>query len=43
MDPCVWYGEEMVPLFYVDDCLMLSPSKDKINELYASIQEDFKI
>ena len=21
VDPCVWYTEEMVLLFYVDDCL----------------------
>ena len=36
-DPCVWYIEEMVQLFYVDDCLMCSPYKDKIDEVYASI------
>ena len=33
----------MVLLFYVDECSMLSPSKDKIYEVYASIQEYFKI
>ena len=33
----------MVPLFYVDDCLMFSPSKDKIEEVYASIQVYFNI
>ena len=33
----------MVLLFYVDDWLMFSPSKDKIDEVYASIQEYFKI
>ena len=41
--PCGWYKEEMVLLFYVDDCLIFSPSKDKIDELYASLQENFKI
>ena len=33
----------MVLLFYIDDFLMFSPSKDKIDDLYTSIQEDFKI
>ena len=42
MDPCVWYKEEMVLLFYVDDCLIFSPSKDKIDEVYTSLQAYFK-
>ena len=33
----------MILLFYVEDCLMVSPSKDKIDEVYASIQEEFNI
>ena len=33
----------MVLIFYVDDCLVFSPSKGKIYEVYASIQEDFNI
>ena len=33
----------MVLLFYVDDCLIFSTSKDKIDELYAYLQEYFKI
>ena len=33
----------MVPLFYLDDFLMISPSKDKIDNLYASLQECFNI
>ena len=33
----------MVRLFYVDDCLIFSTSKDKIDELYASLQAYFKI
>ena len=32
----------MVPLFYADDCLMLGPYKDKIEEVYASLQTEFK-
>ena len=30
VDPCVCYKEEMVILFYIYDCLMFSPYKDKI-------------
>ena len=30
VDPCVWYRKDMVLLFYVDDCLMFSISKDKL-------------
>ena len=33
----------MVPLFYVDDCITFIPSKDKIDELYASLQAYFNI
>ena len=33
----------MVILFYVYDFLMFSTSKDKIDEVYASLQEDFNI
>ena len=43
MDPYVWYKQQVVLLFYVDDWLMFSPSKDKIDEVYAYIEADFKI
>ena len=33
----------MILLFYVDEFLMFSPSKDKIDEVYDSLREDFKI
>ena len=33
----------MVQLFYVDDCLIFSPSKDKIYDVYASLQAYFNI
>ena len=39
----VWYKEEIFLLFYVDDCLMFSPSTDKIDEVYASLWSYFKI
>ena len=43
MDTCAWYREETVILFYVDDCLMFSPSKDKIDDVYTSLQADLNI
>ena len=33
----------MVLLFYVDDCLIFIPSRDKIDEVCASLQAYFKI
>ena len=33
----------MVLLFYVDDCLMFSHSKDKFYDVYASLQENSNI
>ena len=33
----------MILLFYVDKCLIFSTSKDKIYEVYASLQADLKI
>ena len=36
-DPCVWYREDMVLLFYINDFLMFIPSKDKIDDVYASV------
>ena len=43
VDPGVWYREEIDILFYVDDCLIFSPSKDKIDDIYAPLQVGFKI
>ena len=43
MDPCVCYKEVMVLIFYVDYCLICSPSKDKIDEVYAYLQAYLKI
>ena len=33
----------MILLFYVHECLIFSPSKDTIYEVYASLQADLKI
>ena len=42
---CIYvYGtEKIVLLFYVDDCIMFSLSRDKLDDVYASIQVYFKI
>ena len=36
VDTCLWYKEEMLLQFYINDCLMFSPYKYKIYELYLS-------
>ena len=33
----------MVLVFYVDDYLVFSPSKDKIDDIYSSLPEDLNI
>ena len=33
----------MALLFYVDDCLLFRTSKDKMDDVYASLQEYLKI
>ena len=33
----------MLLLIYIDDCLMFSTSKDKIDYIYASLKGDFRI
>ena len=33
----------MVLIFYADNCLIFSPSKNKTDDLYASIQAYFRI
>ena len=43
VDSCVWYKEEVVLLLYVNDCLMFIPSKDKIDDVYGSLQMDLKL
>ena len=43
VDPYVWYKEDMVLLFYVDDYIMFSTYKDKIDDIFTSYLEYFKI
>ena len=41
--PVCEYIEEMVLLFYVDYCLIFSPFKDKIDNVYNDLQADYNI
>ena len=43
VDTCVCYREEMTLLLYVDDCIIFMPSKDEIDDRYASLQNGFNI
>ncbi len=46
IDPCLYLKENMVLLTYVDDCIIISPSKESINHLILSMQsgpENFKL
>ena len=43
VDPCICYKEEIVLIFYVDSRLIFIPIKDKIDEVYASLQAYFNI
>ena len=38
MDPCVFIGEDIIVLVYVDDCLIFSQDKDKINQLIYKLK-----
>ena len=46
IDPCLYLKENMVLLTYVDDCIIISPSKENIDRLVRSMQqgpENFKL
>ena len=43
VDSYVWYREYMVLLFYVDDCIMIRPYKDKTDDLHGYLQAGFNI
>jgi histone deacetylase 1/2 len=46
IDPCLYLKENMVLLTYVDDCIIISPSRDSIDRLISSMQsgpENFKL
>ena len=43
MDPCVFIVDDIIVLVYVDDCLIFSRDKDKINQLINKLQNKEKL
>jgi len=46
IDPCLYLKENIVLLTYVDDCIIISPSRESIDRLISSMQsgpENFKL
>ena len=40
--PCVFIGDNSIVLVYVDDCLIFSQDKDKINQLIDKLKNKDK-
>ena len=43
VDPCVFIGEDIIFLVYVEDCLIFSRDKDKINQLIDKLKNKEKL
>ena len=43
MDPCVFIGDDIIVLVYVDDCLIFSKYKDKIKQLIEKLRNKEKL
>ena len=43
VDPCVFIGEDVIFFVYVDDCLVFSRDKDKINHLIEKLKKKEKL
>ena len=43
VDPCVFIREDVIFLVYVDDCLIFSREKDKINQLIDQLKNKEKL
>ena len=43
MDPCVFIGDEIIVIIYVEDCLIFSQDKDKINQLLEKLRNKEKL
>ena len=43
VDPCVFIGEDVIVLVYVDNCLIFSRDKDKINQLIEKLKNKEKL
>jgi histone deacetylase 1/2 len=40
LDACLFYGNGMIVLVYVDDCLFFGPDQDKIDEVIANLRNN---
>ena len=43
LDPCVFIGDNIIVLVYVDDCLIFPRDKDKINQLIEKLKNKEKL
>ena len=43
MDPCVFIGDGIIVLVYVEDCLVFSQDKDNINQLIDKLNNKEKL
>ena len=43
VDPCVFIVEDVIVLVYIDDCLIFSQDKDKINQLIDKLKNKEKL
>ena len=43
IDPCLFLREDMIIVTYVDDCLIFSPSKEKIDKLLERLKQTFNL
>ena len=43
VDPCVFIGDDIIVLVYVDNCLIFSRDKDKINQLINKLKNKDKL
>ena len=43
IDKCIFYKERSVLLVYVDDCILMGPSKDEINEIISDLQGELRM
>ncbi|KAL7557091.1 hypothetical protein ACA910_011910 [Epithemia clementina (nom. ined.)] len=38
IDPCLYYGDQVMMLVYIDDCLLFSPKKEAIDQVVLSLR-----
>ncbi|KAL7563769.1 hypothetical protein ACA910_020453 [Epithemia clementina (nom. ined.)] len=42
IDPCLYYGDQVMMLIYIDDCLLFSPSKQAIDAVVLSLRNSYQ-